>query len=48
MVESPTNFWQELKRGKVVRVIAVYAAAFVLLELVDKIAEPLGLPGWRI
>ena len=39
------NFWQELKRRKVVSVIPVYAAAaFALLELVDIIADPLGLP----
>ena len=39
------NFWQELKRRKVVGVIPVYAAAaFALLELVDIIATPLGLP----
>jgi len=31
-----SQFWQELKRRKVVRVITVYAAAaFVILELVD-------------
>ena len=40
-----SNFWQELKRRKVVRVITVYAAAaFVILELVDIITEPFGLP----
>jgi len=48
---QPTNrisqFWQELKRRKVVRVITVYAAAaFVILELVDMIADPFGLPDW--
>ncbi len=49
----PTNsnklsqFWQELKRRKVSRVITVYAAAaFVILELVDIIADPLKLPEW--
>ena len=42
-----SQFWQELKRRKVVRVITVYAAAaFVILELVDIIAEPLKLPEW--
>lgn len=48
MTDKPNNpfqFWQELKRRKVVRVIPVYAAAsFVLLELVDIITEPFGLP----
>jgi len=46
---NPLQFWQELKRRKVIRVIIAYAAAaFVVLELVDIIAEPLGLPGWTI
>ncbi len=41
------QFWQELKRRKVSRVITVYAAAaFVILELVDIIADPLKLPEW--
>lgn len=51
----PTNpnklnqFWLELKRRKVVRVIMVYAAtAFVILELVDIITEPFGLPDWTL
>ncbi|MBL7111211.1 MAG: hypothetical protein ISS19_04645 [Bacteroidales bacterium] len=44
-----TQFWNELKRRKVVRVIAVYAAAaFVILELVSIIAEPLKLPDWTL
>jgi TolB-like protein len=39
------RFWKELKRRKVVHVIAVYAAvAFVILQLVDMVAEPLRLP----
>jgi serine/threonine-protein kinase len=43
--DNTFNFWQELKRRKVVGVIPVYAAAaFALLELVDIIADPLGLP----
>lgn len=43
------QFWQELKRRNVVRVITVYAgAAFVILELVDIIAEPLKLPSWLL
>jgi len=42
-------FWQELKRRNLVRVITVYAgAAFVILELVDIIAEPLNLPSWLL
>ena len=40
--KNPFQFWEELKRRKVIRVIPVYAAAaFVLLELVDILAEPL-------
>jgi len=36
------RFWQELKRRKVIQVIIVYAtAAFVIIELVDIITEPL-------
>jgi TolB-like protein/AraC-like DNA-binding protein len=42
-------FFHELKRRKVVRVISVYAAAaFVILELVSIIVEPLRLPGWTL
>ncbi|MEN8202900.1 MAG: hypothetical protein ABFS28_09915 [Bacteroidota bacterium] len=44
-----SNLWQELKRRKVVRVITVYAAsAFMILELVDIISEPFGLPEWTV
>jgi adenylate cyclase len=44
-----SQFWQELKRRKVVRVITVYAAAsFVILELVSIIVEPLRLPEWTL
>ena len=49
MPEKPHNFWQELKRRKVVRVVIGYAAAaYVLLELTSIISEPLGLPIWTI
>ncbi len=48
-INSPFNFWHELKRRKVTRIIPVNAAAaFVILELVDIICEPLGLPDWTI
>ncbi len=41
-----TSFLAELKRRKVYRVGAVYAAvAFVLLQAVTLVVEPLGLPG---
>lgn len=44
-----SHFWQELKRRKVVRVITVYAAAaFVILELVSIVVEPLRLPEWTL
>ena len=52
MPNSPnklSQFWQELKRRNVVRVLTVYAGvAFVILELVDIIAEPLKLPSWLL
>jgi len=44
-----TRFFQELKRRKVVRVITVYAAAaFVILELMSIVVEPLQLPEWTL
>ena len=44
-----SRFWQELKQRNVVRVVTVYAgAAFVILELVDIIADPLKLPSWLL
>ena len=40
-----SQFWQELKRRRVIHVITVYAtAAFVIIELVNNLAEPLNLP----
>ncbi len=40
--DNPTNFWQELKRRKVVRVIVMYAvAAYVIIELSSNVVEPL-------
>ena len=49
MPNKISRFWQELKRRNVVRVITVYAgAAFVILELVDIITEPLKLPSWLL
>jgi TolB-like protein/Tfp pilus assembly protein PilF len=50
MPSSPkklSQFWQELKRRNVVRVVTVYAgAAFVIIELINNITEPLRLPEW--
>jgi TolB-like protein len=42
-----SRFWRELKRRKVVHVIMVYAAsAYVIIELINNVAEPLRLPDW--
>ena len=49
MADNPFKFWQEIKRRRVIRIIPVYAAAsFALLEFVDIIAEPFGLPDWTL
>jgi TolB-like protein/Tfp pilus assembly protein PilF len=52
MSDSPnklSRFWQELKRRRVIHVIIVYAtAAFVIIELVDIIGDPLLLPEWTL
>ncbi len=43
------QFWQELKRRNVTRVLAVYiAAGFMILELVNMFSEPFGLPDWSL
>jgi tetratricopeptide (TPR) repeat protein len=42
-----SRFWHELKRRKVLRVIAMYAgAAYIVIELVSNVSEPLHLPEW--
>jgi predicted membrane channel-forming protein YqfA (hemolysin III family) len=39
--------WKELKRRKVIHLITVYAAvAFVILQLVDMVSQPLHFPEW--
>jgi TolB-like protein len=39
------RFWKELKRRRVVHFVTVYAsAAFVIIELVNNLTEPLSLP----
>jgi adenylate cyclase len=52
MPDNPNRlaqFWQELKRRKVTRVITVYAAAsFVILQLVEILAPSLRLPEWTM
>jgi class 3 adenylate cyclase/Tfp pilus assembly protein PilF len=41
------HFWEEAKRRNVVRVIAMYAgAAYVIIELVNNVVNPLSLPQW--
>lgn len=41
------KFWNELKRRKVFRVIVMYAGAvYIIIELVNNVAEPLHLPEW--
>ena len=50
MSESPNKlirFWQELKRRKVFKVVAMYAAtAFILLQLAEILTTALLLPDW--
>jgi hypothetical protein len=47
MPNKLSQFWQELKRRNVVRVVTVYAgAAFVIIELINNVYEPLRLPEW--
>jgi len=44
-----SQFWLELKRRKVLRVITVYAAvAFIILQLVEILAPSLRLPEWTM
>ncbi|MBN1388078.1 MAG: tetratricopeptide repeat protein [Bacteroidales bacterium] len=44
--KNPFRFFQELRRRKVIRVITVYcAAAFVIIEVSNNIADSLNLPG---
>ena len=43
------QFWSELKRRKVFRVIAMYAAtAFIIMEAGDIMLPRLGLPDWTV
>ncbi|MFO7850939.1 MAG: tetratricopeptide repeat protein [Bacteroidota bacterium] len=47
MSQKPFHFWEELKRRKVFRVLAIYAGiAYIIIEVVNNIAEPLHLPVW--
>jgi TolB-like protein/Tfp pilus assembly protein PilF len=47
MPNKLSQFWQELKRRKVIHVIIVYATtAFIIIELITNVSEPLRLPEW--
>ncbi len=40
-----SQFWQEIKRRRVIHVITVYASiAWVIIQLIDNLTEPLNLP----
>lgn len=42
-----SQFWKELKRRHVIKVIAMYAGtAYILIELANNVVEPLNLPDW--
>jgi len=44
---NSNNFWQELRRRRVYKVLAIYAgAAYIIIEVVNNISEPLHLPIW--
>lgn len=44
---QPKGFWHELKRRKVFNVISVYAGtAFIILQVVTLVKDPLQLPAW--
>jgi tetratricopeptide (TPR) repeat protein len=44
-----SQFWNEIKRRKVFRVLAMYAAtAFIILEASDIMLPRLGLPDWTV
>jgi TolB-like protein/tetratricopeptide (TPR) repeat protein len=43
----PMSFWKEIRRRKIVQVAATYAVvAWLLVQVVSAIVEPLGLPDW--
>ncbi len=48
-MNSLNKFWNELKRRKVFRVLAMYAAtAFIIMEASDIMLPRLGLPDWTV
>jgi len=49
MLKKLFQFWQELKRRRVIYVLVVYASsAFVILEAVDIVFPRLNLPDWTV
>ncbi len=49
MPNKLSQFWQELKRRKVIKVIAMYSgAAFIIMEAADIMLPRLGLPDWTV
>ena len=43
------QFWQELKRRKVFRVMVMYAAtAFIIIQAIDIMLPRLGFPDWTV
>src|SRR5512139_2228529 len=41
------GFWTELKRRKVFGAVAPYAAtAYIIIEVLNNLSEPLHIPGW--
>ncbi len=44
-----SQFWKELRRRKVIKAMAMYAAtAFIIIEASDITLPRLGLPGWTV
>ncbi|MEN8250966.1 MAG: hypothetical protein ABFS32_18685 [Bacteroidota bacterium] len=49
MQSKRTRFWPELKRRKVLRALAMYAAtAFIIMEAADIMLPRFGLPEWTV
>ena len=48
-INKLSQFWQELKRRRVIKVIAMYAAtAFIIMEAGEIMLPRLGLPDWTV
>jgi tetratricopeptide (TPR) repeat protein len=49
MPNKLSQFWLELKRRKVIKVVAMYSgAAFIIMEAADIMLPRLGLPDWTV